>query len=77
MGGRELDQRVADVTAHFGDGPIHRPPNWGGYRLTPEHVEFWQGRPNRLHDRVRFLRVTEQHSSLGVAQRWIRERLAP
>jgi pyridoxamine 5'-phosphate oxidase len=77
-GGRaELDGLVADVCAHFGDGPIHRPPNWGGYRLSPDHVEFWQGRPNRLHDRVRFLRVTEQHSSLGGAQRWISERLAP
>ena len=77
-GGRdELDKRVADVTAHFGDRPIHRPPNWGGYRLTPERVEFWQGRPDRLHDRFRFLLVTDQHSSLGVEQHWIRERLAP
>jgi pyridoxamine 5'-phosphate oxidase len=77
-GGRdELDKRVADVTAHFADQTIHRPANWGGYRLTPDRVEFWQGRPNRLHDRIRFLRVTGQHSSLGVPQRWIWERLAP
>jgi pyridoxamine 5'-phosphate oxidase len=77
-GGRqELDKRVADVTAHFGERPVHRPPNWGGYRLSPERVEFWQGRSDRLHDRVRFLLVTEQHTSLGVPQRWIRERLGP
>ncbi len=77
-GGRaELDQRVAGVAEHFGERVIHRPPHWGGYRMTPERVEFWQGRPDRLHDRIRFLLVTEQHSSLGVPQRWIRERLAP
>ncbi len=78
-GGRERARqaRRRRRRAHFGDSPIHRPPNWGGYRLTPERVEFWQGRPDRLHDRVRFLRVAEQHSSLGVPKRWIRERLAP
>jgi len=45
-----------------------RPPHWGGYRLTPEVWEFWQGRKSRLHDRLRYRRVAGQ---------WLRERLAP
>jgi pyridoxamine 5'-phosphate oxidase len=45
-----------------------RPPHWGGYRLLPERWEFWQGRPSRLHDRLRY---TPQDSG------WLRERLAP
>jgi pyridoxamine 5'-phosphate oxidase len=63
-----LDARLAEVTARFGDGEVPTPPNWGGYRLTPESVEFWQGRPDRLHERLRF-RLVE-----GA---WIVERLAP
>jgi len=45
-----------------------RPPHWGGYRLQPDAWEFWQGRPSRLHDRLRY-RLDEGH--------WVRERLAP
>jgi len=46
----------------------HRPPHWGGYLLLPERMEFWQGRPSRLHDRLNYLRI---------ANDWQRERLAP
>lgn len=49
-----------------------RPPHWGGYRLLPDRWEFWQGRPSRLHDRLRYRLESE-----GTATRWVRERLAP
>ncbi len=48
-----------------------RPPHWGGYRLLPDRWEFWQGRPSRLHDRLRYRRAE------GHADGWLRERLAP
>jgi pyridoxamine 5'-phosphate oxidase len=54
---------------HADDAAIPRPAHWGGFRLVPERIEFWQGRPSRLHDRLRFRR--DAHGG------WILERLAP
>ncbi len=66
-----LDDRVAETTARFeGVDPVPRPDFWGGYRLRPSTWEFWQGRPSRLHDRLRYRRGEEPG-------RWIIERLAP
>ena len=64
--------RLMEVTlsAYAGDMPIPRPEHWGGYRLQPISIEFWQGRPSRLHDRLRYRR-----DSLDTE--WILERLAP
>ena len=58
----------AEFAAKFGDNPP-RPPHWGGYRLTPDNWQFWQGRPSRLHDRLRY--------TLQADSAWLRERLAP
>lgn len=48
----ELERRIADTEARFGAGTVSRPPHWSGYRLVPDRVEFWYGRPYRVHDRV-------------------------
>jgi pyridoxamine 5'-phosphate oxidase len=64
-----LVQREAQLRAQFGDKPP-RPEHWGGYRVSPEVVEFWQGRRSRLHDRLRF-------SMTPPAINWRIERLAP
>jgi len=64
----DLDDAVEAHRRRFGDGPIDRPPHWGGYRLIPDELEFWQGRPSRLHDRFRY-RLDDG--------RWIVERLSP
>lgn len=66
----ELEERAKAFDEQFANGPVPRPPHWGGWRLVPYEWEFWQGRPNRLHDRIRYQRTT-------AAGEWQIERLAP
>jgi pyridoxamine 5'-phosphate oxidase len=66
----ELDDACAEASRRHPEGePVPRPPNWGGLRVVPETVEFWHGRPNRLHDRLRYRREP--------SGAWAIERLAP
>ena len=65
-----LNQRHAEFAEKFAGVEVVRPPHWGGWLLVPEVFEFWQGRPNRLHDRFRYRRD-------DVTQDWVIERLAP
>ena len=64
-----LEQNEKRVRGQFSGNEITRPAYWGGFRIKPTHIEFWQGRPNRLHDRIRY--------SLQKTGSWKIERLAP
>ena len=64
-----LEARVAELSAEYPGDAVPRPPTWGGYRLTPEAIELWQHREDRLHDRLRYRRSDD-----GA---WLIERLAP
>ena len=63
-----LDARLAELDASY-PKTVPRPPHWGGYRLVPHAIEFWEGRPNRLHDREAFTR--------GAGGAWSSRRLSP
>jgi pyridoxamine 5'-phosphate oxidase len=63
-----LDKELEKVTAQFKEQEIPRPPHWGGYRVQPTKIEFWQGRSSRLHDRILYEHVDQQ---------WQISRLAP
>ena len=64
-----LDQRIARVEQKYGPAEVPVPPSWGGYRLRPETLEFWQSRSNQLHDRLQYSRQPDG--------RWMIDRLAP
>jgi pyridoxamine 5'-phosphate oxidase len=66
---QSLEARLQQLEAEYQETLPTRPEGWGGYRVMPQSVEFWQGRPNRLHDRLRYRR--------DAAGAWIVERLAP
>ena len=66
---RVLNARLEEMKQRFADGAVPLPPHWGGYRLKPDRMEFWQGRPDRLHDRFRY--------TLKSDGSWLIERLSP
>jgi len=68
-GRRVLDARMEEMNERFAGKRVPLPPHWGGYRLKPDNMEFWQGRSNRLHDRFRYTRQSDGS--------WLIERLAP
>jgi pyridoxamine 5'-phosphate oxidase len=67
-GRQQLDERVPELERRYPGDDVPLPPYWGGFRLRPESIEFWQGRASRLHDRIRYVRTDD---------RWRIERLSP
>jgi pyridoxamine 5'-phosphate oxidase len=65
----ELENNWAEYESKYPGPDVPRPPHWGGYVVAPQRVEFWQGRPNRLHDRFRYTRQPDNT--------WRIERLSP
>ncbi|WP_428660937.1 pyridoxamine 5'-phosphate oxidase [Runella sp.] len=63
-----LSEKLAQIEQKFAEKPVPRPPHWGGYRVIPKEIEFWQGRPSRLHDRIRYRMENDN---------WKIERLSP
>jgi pyridoxamine 5'-phosphate oxidase len=68
-GREELERNMAEAAAKYEPGPAPLPPYWGGYRVRPASLEFWQGRASRLHDRLEYVRQADGS--------WLRRRLAP
>lgn len=68
-GRAELEERLAEIEQRFKEGEVPRPPNWGGFLLRPESIEFWQGRESRLHDRIHYEKTDDG--------KWRIQRLAP
>ena len=68
-----LDSSYREIEQRFEGQEVPRPPFWGGFRLAPESIEFWQSRPGRLHDRIRYRRGQDD----GTHDEWIIERLSP
>ena len=66
-----LEADLQEIERRFGDGEVPLPPHWGGYRVDPDVIEFWQGRESRLHDRIRYSRDG------GQGRAWRIERLSP
>ena len=64
----ELTHKLNEITKQFEGKVVPRPLHWGGYRLVPNLIEFWQGRPSRLHDRIVYTKINDK---------WERSRLSP